>query len=220
MSFYSIDEYYDVEFYKQVLEALKNNRVDFKEYISTIAPYNFIIECSDKPSFINYDEVPSNKTRFLVNLITPLTPSSAYIYERRNSIVNLDAVKHYAINDALGSAQITKEGIFFHATKEEILRISKEFPRKIYYFGRYFNNRYNLFFSDSLMIKNYINSEDILVESNNFKMASELETELNFKVFREKARLFKISETPYVINGRYYPISSASQVISKMYTLV
>lgn len=219
MAFITIDDYYDTNFYNETKEALKNNKVPFKEFISSRAPYNFYLQTDDEPKFINYDKSNKSYSRWLVNVIRPLRPNDAYIYERRDTYTNIKAIKHYAINDALQTGQDSGQGVFFTANKEEILRITKDYPRKVYFMGRYFNRRYKVFFADSLMIKNFIDTRDVLVESSSFKLITELEVELNYNIFKEKDRLEKLSETPYVQDGKYYPVKSTVPEISDMYVL-
>ena len=215
MSLVTIDPYYDVQFYNECKEALKNNNKDFIEYISTKPPYHFYLDVDDEPAFINYDTAKDNYSRFLVNIVKPLKANDEYIYARKEAYSNIKAINHYAINDALRSANKTEQGIFFNVTKEEVLRISKEFPRKIWFMGRYFNRKYNLFFTDSLLVKNWLIDEQILVESRNVKNVLDLELELNYKIFHEKDRLVKISETPYILNGKYYSVSVRPEITDK-----
>lgn len=219
MPLINIDDYYNIQFYNETKEALKNNGVEFREFINTNPPYNFAIMCDKEPVYINFDTVNRPQERYYVNIIRPLTPNQEYLYERRESFTNKKAINHYAINDALKSGQKSGEGIFFTANKEEILRISKEFPRKIFYFGKYYNNKYKLFFSDSLIIKNYIDSDQILVESKSFKHITDLEIKLNYDIFKLSDRLMKLSETPFVKDGKFYPISSVVPEISGKYSL-
>lgn len=219
MSLITIDDYYDIKFYNETKEALKNNGIDFKEYISTKAPYQWYLETRDEPKFINYERTSRQYSRWLVNIVRPLRPNDAYIYERRDSYTNTKAISHYAINDALETGEKSGEGIFFTAMKEEILSISKDYPRKMYFFGRYFNNKYKVFFADSLMVKNFLDPQNILVESKSFKSVTELEVTLNYNVFKLKDRLEKLSETPYVVEGKYYPVKGINPEISNMYVL-
>lgn len=215
----TIDPYYDVNFYNECKEALSNNGVQYKEYISTKPPYYYYFDVSNPPTFINYDVADKSYTRYLVNIVKPLKPNDAYIYMRRDAYSNLKALNRYAINEPLDAAAKTGEGIFFAAEKEEILRISNEYPRKIWFMGRYFNRKYKIFFADKLIIKNYINSENILVQGNDFSSPTELEVKLNFNIFREKDRLEKLSSTPYVLNGKYYSVGSVRPEISDKFTL-
>lgn len=211
----TIDPYYNVQFYNECKEALKNNNTDFKEYISTKPPYNFFFEVEENPTFINYDSVAESYGKFLVNLIKPLRANEEYIYQRRESYTNIKAIKHYAINEPLKASEETGQGIFFTANKEEILRISKEFPRKIWFMGKYFNKKYRVFFTDNLLIKNWLNDEQILVEKRNVKNSLDLELELNFKIFKGKDRLEKLSETPYILKGQFYPVSIRPEITDK-----
>lgn len=215
----TIDDYYDVQFYNECIEALKNNGVEFNEFISSVAPYKFYFDVENPPTFINYDEVSTSYGRHLVSIIKALKPNDDYIYMRRDSYVNQKAIKHYAINDALQTGQISGQGIFFNAERDEVLRISKEYPRKIFFMGRYFNRKYKVFFTDNLIIKNLLNPDQILAESKSFKIVTELEAELNYKVFQLKDRLLKLSETPYIQKGRFYPIGSVRPEISDKYVL-
>ena len=217
--FVTIDPYYDIQFYNQCKEALTNNGVQYKEFISVKAPYEFYFEVQNPPTFINYDEAPESYSKWLVNIVTALKPNDDYIYARRDDYVNIKAVNHYAINDALRSAAISREGIFFSATKDEVLKISKEYPRKIYYMGRYFNRKYRVFFTDNLIIMNFLRAEQILVQSKDFKLVTELEVDLNWNVFHREDRLVKISETPYILNGKYYPSTSVRPELSDRYVL-
>lgn len=219
MAIVTLDNYYNIGFYNECLQALQNNGVDYEEFISTKPPYNFYLVVENEPTFVNYDSVTPTYSRHLVNVITALKPNDDYIYQRRETYQNKKAIQHYAINDALSSAQETKEGIFFHAEKEEALRISKEFTRKMFFLGRYYNRKYKVFFTDSLLIKNYLTPSQILVEGSGFNLITELEADLNFKTFKQQDRLVKLSETPYVQNGRFYPIQSVRPEISDRYVL-
>lgn len=219
MATITLDNYYNVGFYNECLEALKNNSVDFEQYISTKPPYQFYLVVENEPTFVNYDKVSPTYNRHLVNVITALKPNDDYIYQRRDTYQNKKAIQHYAINDALQTGQDAGEGVFFHAEKEEILRISKEFPRRIFFMGRYYNRKYKVFFSDSLLVKNFLKPSQILVQDKGFKMVTELEAELNWNVFKQQDRLIKLSETPYVQNGRFYPIPSVRPEISDKYVL-
>lgn len=218
MSLITIDSYYDVQFYNECKQSLENNGVQYKEYISTKPPYQFYFEVNSEPTFINYDVINPSHSRFLVNLVKPLKANDEYLYERRESYANIKAINHYAVNDALRSAQKSGQGVFFTATKDQILRISKDFPRKIWFMGRYFNRRYVIFFTDNLMVKNLLNSDQVLVESREVKNVTDLEVELNYRVFRERDRLEKLSETPYVLNGKFYPVPIRPELTDK-YTL-
>lgn len=219
MPYITIDPFYDIQFYNETLEALKNNDVEFKELLSTKAPYQFYLEVPDVPMFINYEKANSGFTRYLINIIDPLKPDQAYIYRRRDSFSGIKGIKHYGINDALKTGQESGEGIFFHMERDEAYRISKEYPRKIWFMGRYFKRKYKLFFTDKLLIKNFINPDQVLIEGSKFKIITDLEVELNYKIFREKDRLEKLSETTYLLDGKYNTFSSVRPDLTDKFIL-
>lgn len=218
MKIVTIDPYYNIGFYNECKQALNNNEVEFTEYVSSKPPFNFYLEVENEPAFIDYDLVTNSYSRFLVNIVKPVKPNDEYIYTRRDSITNTKALSHYCVNAPLRSAEISGEGIFFTANKEEILRISKDFPRKIWFMGRYFNRKYRIFFTDNLLVKNFISSDQVLVESRNVKRSTDMELELNYNIFKGKDRLEKLSETPYLKNGKFYPVNIKSEISDK-YTL-
>lgn len=217
--FITIDPYYTVQQYNEALEALKNNNVEYNEFILSKPPFHFYLELPYVPLLVNYDELSQSNERYLVNIVKPLTINDAYIYMRRDSYSDVKGLLHYAVNDALKTGQETGEGIFFSAEKDEVLRISKEYPRKIFFFGKYFNRKYKVFFTDSLLVKNFLNTGQILTESNSFKYITELEVQLNYSVFHLKDRLEKLSQTPYIYNGIFYPVKSIRPEISDKYVL-
>lgn len=213
--FITIDPYYNIQFYNECRQALKNNNVKFKEYISTKTPYYFYFEVDSAPTFINYDQAAESYTRFLVNIVKPLKPSDEYIYLRRESFSDTKGVRQYALNEPLISAEKTRQGVFFTGTKEQILSVSKNYPRKMWFMGKYLGRQYKLFFTDHLSIKNFVPPEQILVQNNSFKLVTDLEVELNYKVFHEKDRLEKNSETPYIQNSKYYSVNIRADISDK-----
>ena len=85
--------------------------------------------------------------------------------------------------------------------------------------GRYFNRKYRVFFTDNLIIMNFLRAEQILVKGKDFKSVTDLEVELNWSVFHREDRLVKVSDTPYVLNGKYYPPVGIRPEISDRYVL-
>jgi hypothetical protein len=217
--FITIDEFYDINFYNECKEALKNNNIEFREFIRTISPYEFVLEVDKPPTFINYTVLNKSQERYLVNIIKPLRPNDEYIYERRDSYTNKKAIKHYAVNDALQSCEKSGECVIFTANKDEALAISKDFPRKIWFMGRYFNRKYKIFISDNILINNMLRPDQILISDKRFKNITDIEVELNYNTFKIQDRLLKLSETPYVYKGRFYPINSTRPEISDKYVL-
>jgi hypothetical protein len=216
----TIDDYYNVQFYNETREALKNNGVSFNEFIIAKPPYFYYIDTDNPPLFINYDQATHQQSKQMVGVVKSSKNIDDYTLRRREGFNNIRAIDVYAINDALRDGQNSMQGIFFNASKDNVIRISKEYPRKIYFFGNYLNQRYSVFFADNLIIKNFLNESQILIESESFSSIIELEILLNYKVLKLNDRLEKISNTPYVIKGSYYPISTLSGDLDKRYALM
>ena len=219
MAFYTIDEYYTPEFYNECKESLKNNNIDFKEFISIKPPYKWYFQIDQEPIMINYDKLTKSSERFLVNKIQALRPNEEYLLQRRNNAVGPKAILKYTENEPLKNARKSDFAIFFNATsKDQLLNITKELPgTKIYYFGRYYNNKFRVALCTNPMIKNYLNPDDILLErEKDFTELGRFESELNFKIFRQKDYLQKYTETTYFKDGKYNPVKIKSNRVDSV----
>jgi hypothetical protein len=198
--FYTLDNYYGVKFYNDTREALKNNQIKFKEFIEIKSPYNWYIKLDDnlKPIMVNYDE--KQKYRFLVQKVQALRSNEEYLLQRREDDAGTN-IKKYIFNDAFRDSE--EYGIFFHIkSKDELLKISKEFPGKIYYLGKYYDNKYRVCICNNIMIKNYINPGQILLEKTpEMKEPGKFEAEFNYRVLKLNDYIVKYTETIYAING-------------------
>lgn len=198
----TIDEYYDIEFYKQCIEALKNNGTPFKEYISIKSPFKWYLDLPSDPVMLNFDKLPKQSERFLVNKVIPLTSASEYLYSRRDD-TGAGSFYRYTENEPFRECRVNGSGVFFHVkNKDELLRISKEFPGKIWFLGRYFSNKFNVCLTYNNMIKNFIPKESILLE-NTSKEPGRFEADFNFLVLKMKDMIIKYDVTPYALNGNY-----------------
>lgn len=197
--FYTIDNYYDINFYNSAKEALKNNKVDFNEFIEIKPPYNWYFKLPDnlKPVLVNYDE--KEKYRFLVQKVRSLRPNDEYVLQRRTDDSG-SAIQKYIYNDAFRDS--SEYGIFFNInSKDSLLSISKQFPGKIYYLGKYYN-KFRVCLCNNPMIKNYIDQSQILMEKEpEMKEIGRFEAEFNYRVLKLKDSIIKYSETIYAING-------------------
>jgi len=200
MSFITIDAYYDVNFYNQCKEALKNNSIKFTEFIEIKSPYRWFFKLEDtiKPIMINYDEI--NKNRFIVRKVQALRPNEEYLLQRRGSTEGSNITK-YIYNDAFEDSK--DYGVFINiSSRDELLRLSKEFPGKIYYLGKYYGNRFRVCLVNNSMIKNYINTSQILLEKTpDMKEPGRFEAEFNYKVLKHNDYIYKTTETIYAQNG-------------------
>ena len=198
--FYTLDNYYGVKFYNDTREALKNNQIKFKEFIEIKSPYKWYIKLDDnlKPIMVNYDE--KQKYRFLVQKVQALRANEEYLLQRREDDAGTN-IKKYIFNDAFRDSE--EYGIFFHIkSKDELLKISKEFPGKIYYLGKYYDNKYRVCICNNIMIKNYINPGQILLEKTpEMKEPGKFEAEFNYRVLKLNDYIVKYTETIYALNG-------------------
>lgn len=198
--FYTIDSYYSVKFYNSTKEALKNNQVNFKEFINIKTPFNWYFKLDDniKPIMVNYDEIQKN--RFLVSKVQTLRPNEEYLLQRREDDSGQN-IKKYIFNDAFRDAE--EYGILFHIkNKDELLRISKEYPGKIYYLGKYYDNKFRVCLCNNNMIKNFITPDQILLEKTpEMKEPGRFESEFNYRILKLKDYIVKYTETIYAMNG-------------------
>lgn len=198
--FYTLDNYYSVKFYNSTREALKNNQIQFKEFIEIKSPYQWFFKLADnlKPIMVNYDE--KEKYRFLVQKVQALRPNEEYLLQRREDDAGA-SIKKYIFNDAFRDAE--EYGILFHIkSKDELLSISKEFPGKIYYLGKYYDNKFKVCLCNNNMIKNYISPDQILLEKTpEMKEPGRFEAEFNYRVLKLKDYIIKYTETIYALNG-------------------
>lgn len=203
---FTIDPYYDIPFFNRQLESLKNNNIKYDLFIDNKAPHHYFIDQPIAPVFLDYDLLNQSRERNLVSIVQPLQPNTKYKYIRRPSITGQNQLNYYTLNDCFGDMQKSKQAVIFHQNPEYVFQISKKYPRKIYLIGRYFGNRYTLFGTDSLLIKNYLQDvpHKIMAERSSFQHQTELEQDINYKIFALKDRIIKLDETPYVLNGKFY----------------
>ena len=147
---------------------------------------------------VNYDE--KQKYRFLVQKVQALRSNEEYLLQRREDDAGTN-IKKYIFNDAFRDSE--EYGIFFHIkSKDELLKISKEFPGKIYYLGKYYDNKSRVCICNNIMIKNYINPGQILLENTpEMKEPGKFEAEFNYRVLKLNDYIVKYTETIYALNG-------------------
>ena len=221
--FVTIDPYYSVEFYNEVKEALKNNGIEPKEFISIKTPFSWYLQVPREPLMVNYDVLDKANERFLINKLQSLRENEAYRYMRRNDGVGQKAILKYTENTPMKEARLSDYAVFFQAkNKETMLKISKEMPIKLWYMGKYYSNKYRVMLCTNKLILNYIDRSDILMEKNSseFNEPGRFEAELNFKVFRHMDYLEKYTETPYFKDGVYHqPSIKGDREISKRFVI-
>jgi hypothetical protein len=227
MGLYTIDNYYSIEQYNESLQALRNNSVNFKQLIYLRSPYQWFLDLPSSPMLMNYDIADPKVLRFLVRKVQPTTPSDAYNLIRRNDAKQ--AVAKYIENEPLTEARNSKYALFFNAVSLENLKnISKNLPgTKIWYFGKHLNGRYKVALCTNKMVNNFAPPNSFLLEKDNASLGFKklggsegsqgnqgndyskpgfFEADLNYRIFKNKDFLIKYSETPYCLDGRYYPV--------------
>lgn len=199
---FTIDPYYDTRFYNESLEALKNNKVQFDELITIKTPYNWVLKTDQLPIMVNFDEVTNNDKRYLVTKVIALRENEEYLLQRRNDDTG-EGILKYIENQPFAESRKSDYSVLFNfSNKEELIRISKEFPDKIWFLGKYYNNTYNVCLCNNKMIKNYLKPSQILLEKTlEHRLPGYFEADFNYKILKLKDRIKKFTETTFVQNG-------------------
>jgi len=211
-SAFSIDNYYDSSFYNEVKASLTNNGVDFYEMISTKTPNHWFFIANQYPIAIDYDKISTSLIPYLVTKVKPLSFNDEYKLFRKGGGTGKSKggdIAQFIENAPLKRARNSSYSCFFHVKSLTHLRqISKMFPDKIHFFGKYHNNKYKVCLATHEAIKGVIDLDTILVESNSKGgEIGHLETELNYKVFNGKDYLMKFTDTPYMEDGKYSKVN-------------
>jgi hypothetical protein len=177
---------------------------------------------------MNYDIADKDVNRYVVTKVIPIRASDDYALLRRESNGPEGIIK-YIENTPLTEARKSKYALFFNVNSLEALKaISKNLPgTKIYYFGKHLNGKYKIALCTNKMVNNFAPPNSFLLEKdnvsagpkklggsegtqgnqgNNYSKPGFFEADLNFRVFKNKDYLQKYSETPYCLDGNYYPV--------------
>jgi len=199
----TIDPYYDLSDYNEALQALENNKIKYKEWISTFSPYEFYLHLDgQKPVMMNYDIPTKTIWQKLVSKVQPLTINDEVVlYRRGNNVSNL---KDYINNDVFKTAFNAKDTIvFLYENKEQLLSLSKTYG-VIYPIGKYLKGAKRLAICFDTKIKNVLTPSDIQLEIGKHKIG-ELEMKINYKVLRNIDKIEKWVRTPKFKDGKYLP---------------
>lgn len=205
MSFYTVDPYYNIQFYNECKEALKNNKVEFEEFINIKAPYNWYFKMDRSPIMVNYDEATDAEMRWMINVVKPLRPNEEYLLIRRDNDNGAKALLKFVENEPLRQARLSDYAVFFTVkNKEEVEKLTSDYPGKVWYFGKYYNNKYRVCLATHRTVRGFLDENQILLEkTQDLSDPGRFESELNFKVFRGNDVLLKFTETPYFEDGKY-----------------
>jgi hypothetical protein len=217
MAFYTVDPYYTTKFYNECREALKNNNVEFSEFINIKTPFDWYFQVEDKPLFVNYDMATNSESRWMVNRVQPLRPNEEYLLQRRDNDNGAKALLKFVENEPLKLARNSSYAVFFTIkNREEGERFTREYPGKVWFLGKYYNNKYRVCLATHAAARNFLNADSVLLEkTKNLSEPGRFEAELNWKVFRGNDMLVKFTETPYFEDGRYRPVNIKGELSSK-----
>jgi len=199
----TIDPYYTTSQYNESLQALKNNGIEYSEWISTLAPFEFYLDLDgQKPIMMNYDTPSKTVWNKLVSKVKPLkTNDEVLLYRRGDKLSN---VKDYINNDVFSRALKEEKTIVFnYKNKEQLLNLSKTYG-VIYPIGKYLRGSRRLAICFDVRVKNVITPSDLMLEMGKHKIG-ELEIKINRKVLREQDKIIKWVHTPKYVKGKFMP---------------
>ena len=179
--FITVDPYYSNQFYNECKESLKNNGIKFQEFINIKTPYDWYFQIDKEPIMVNYDKATDSESRWMIQKVIPLRPNEEYLLLRRDNDEGRKALLKFIENEPLKLARESDYAVFFTVkNREEAENLTKDFPGKIWYFGKYYNNKYRVFLATHRSIRGFLNDDQVLLERN--KELSEpgrFESELN-----------------------------------------
>jgi len=213
----TIDPFYPVDFFNECKESLKNNKVDFTTSISIKAPYNWYFDIDSAPIMVNYESISKSNTRWLVNIVNPLRPNEEYIFQRRSADVGKKALQKFIENEPLKEARLSEYSVFFSVkNRDEALKLSEEFPGKIWYMGKYYDNKYRVCLCTSPIIRNLLRDDQVLLEkTTEHDEIGRFEADFNWRVLRNRDALIKFTETPHIQGGRFNAVKIRGDLSSR-----
>jgi len=204
----SIDSFYSISQYNEALHALKNNGIQYEEWVVSRNPFHFYLDLKGKkPIMLNYEVIDRNDWIKAVSKVQPLVGNDEVVLYRRGERVS--DIKLFINNDVFAKALKAPNTIVFHyQNREQLLNLSKTYGT-IYPIGRYLSGAKRLAICFDPLIKNVIIPKDIELEMGKHKLG-ELEIQINYKVLRNKDKIIKWIKTPKFNNGKYIPTVPAS----------
>ena len=168
----TLDPFYDVEFYNRCKNSLENNKCEYREFICVRPPFNWYLDIKTEPNLLDYTKAERIDKQHMVSVA------------------------------AFEEASKSTYSAFVHIrSKEQALKLSANMKGiKLWYFGKFYRNKYRVYLINSELVPNFIPREDILITKD--KDLVTFEKDLNFKIFKLQDLLIKNSETVYMLNGR------------------
>jgi len=217
---FTIDNYYDVQFYNETKQALQNNDVEFVEMISSKNDHVWYFLTKELPIAINYDKISSSMVKFLITKVKPLAFNDEYKLYRKGLAKGNDVLQ-FIENDALEQARKSKYSCFFKVkSRQHLKEISEFYPGKLYFLGKYYNNKLKVCLANHESIEGVIDPDDILLKKGNKNGAGDFESEFNFRVLKGKDYLIKFTESPFMEDGKFnQPKIQSDRVSTAKYIL-
>ena len=196
----SIDKFYNVEFYNKCIQALLNNKVPVKQFISSVT-MKWFLDVPYPPVMLNYEELQGNERRFLLAKAIAVYPNDQYkLYRRTNDTRSFNPVMvraDYMTDDK-------QYACFFHLKNQyDGHTLSKALNTKIYYIGKYYNNRYRICVCLDPAVRSLLSTSDVLYEKAETEPWTKAETEINQRVFMLRDYLMKFTRTPYFSGNKF-----------------
>lgn len=206
MKYITFDEYYSASEYKKFIQAAKNNGIEYEEFISTKAPYNWYLKVDefDVPNFLNYDEATKQERRKMLKVLEPVFANEKYLLQRRENDNPKDFsrfVTFKAFDNVIGKPATIVKNI----NKQELIRISKELGTTIWVLGK--ERGWNLFLSENPFIKNYVGQDSVILDKkkSDLNKPGELELALN-KILNIEHFSSKRTQQSHFKNGKFFPV--------------
>lgn len=197
----TLDPFYDVEFYNRCKNSLENNKCEYREFICVRPPFNWYLDIKTEPNLLDYTKAERIDKQHMVSVAKPIKTADFWKHYRRGNDTR-DNISRFIVNDAFEEASKSTYSAFVHIrSKEQALKLSANMKGiKLWYFGKFYRNKYRVYLINSELVPNFIPREDILITKDNDLVT--FEKDLNFKIFKLQDLLIKNSETVYMLNGR------------------
>lgn len=205
----TFDPFYSVDQYNDFIKNAKKNDMKVEEYISIKPPHYWYVKVnkSQLPFFLRYKEATADTTRWLVEKLKPLYPNEEIILKRRPTDSLTDYEKFVSPKIFKKVRTASYACLFRYKNNEELMKITKEMPFKIYVLGKY--RTWNLALCFNKYIRNYVFSSWVLIEKtkdNQFSKPGEFEQHLNYKILVSEKFDNKTIEYPFFKDGVLHPL--------------
>ena len=212
-TYITFDSYYTHTQYNDFIDNLKHNNIIFKEYVCIKSPYQFYIGIDEKylPVFLKYKIASSTTIQYLLEKIVPFQSSDIYTLTRKTNDNAMSYEKFISPTIFKNIKLHDYACVFRYRNVEELMKITKELGITIWVLGK--QRVWNLAFTYSKYIKNYIPLNYLLVEKNrsgDYDTPGYFEHQLNYKKLITTKLTNKYIDYPCYDNGKYLPLKKVN----------